>query len=44
MTEYGTHHLPVVESERPLGMVGLRGATRSAAPLAGSRAGIGLGF
>lgn len=43
-TEYGTHYLPVVESERPVGTVGLRDVTRSAALLAGSRAGIGLGF
>ena len=30
MTEYGFHHLPVVEDERPVGMLGLRQAARSA--------------
>ncbi len=40
MTEYGIHHLPVVESERPVGMLGLRQATRSAR----ERTGIGLGL
>jgi sulfide:quinone oxidoreductase len=38
MTEYGFHHLPVVEDERPVGMLGLRQATRQA------RVGIGLGL
>jgi sulfide:quinone oxidoreductase len=28
MTEYGIHHLPVVEDERPIGMLGLRQAAR----------------
>ncbi len=28
MTEYGIHHLPVVEDERPVGMLGLRQAVR----------------
>jgi sulfide:quinone oxidoreductase len=28
MTEYGIHHLPVVEGERPIGMLGLRQAAR----------------
>jgi sulfide:quinone oxidoreductase len=39
MTEYGFHHLPVVEDERPVGMLGLRQAARQA-----RRTGIGLGF
>jgi sulfide:quinone oxidoreductase len=40
MTEYGFHHLPVVDDERPTGMLGLRQAARQArAPT-----GIGLGF
>ena len=40
MTEYGIHHLPVVEGERPVGMLGLRQAVRA------SRRGstVGLGF
>jgi sulfide:quinone oxidoreductase len=40
MTEYGFHHLPVVEDERPAGMLGLRQAARQAH----GRTGIGLGF
>ena len=40
MTEYGFHHLPVVEDERPVGMLGLRQATRRAR----RRLGIGLGL
>jgi sulfide:quinone oxidoreductase len=40
MTEYGFHHLPVVEEERPTGMLGLRQAAR----LARRPTGIGLGF
>jgi sulfide:quinone oxidoreductase len=40
MTEYGFHHLPVVEDERPVGMLGLRQAARQAR----RRTGIGLGF
>jgi sulfide:quinone oxidoreductase len=40
MTEYGFHHLPVIEDERPAGMLGLRQATRQAR----GRIGIGLGF
>jgi sulfide:quinone oxidoreductase len=40
MTEYGFHHLPVVDGERPTGMLGLRQATRQAR----GRTGIGLGF
>jgi sulfide:quinone oxidoreductase len=40
MTEYGIHHLPVVEDERPVGMLGLRQAMRKARPSTG----IGLGL
>jgi sulfide:quinone oxidoreductase len=40
MTEYGFHHLPVVEDERPTGMLGLRQAARQTR----GRSGIGLGF
>jgi sulfide:quinone oxidoreductase len=40
MTEYGFHHLPVVEDERPVGLVGLRQAARRAR----TRVGVGLGF
>jgi sulfide:quinone oxidoreductase len=40
MTEYGFHHLPVVDDERPTGMLGLRQAARQAR----GRLGIGLGF
>jgi sulfide:quinone oxidoreductase len=39
MTEYGVHHLPVVEGERPVGMLGLRQAARYA-----RRPKIGLGL
>jgi sulfide:quinone oxidoreductase len=41
MTEYGVHHLPVVDDERPVGMVGLRDVTRSRDP---RRLPVGLGF
>jgi CBS domain-containing protein len=40
MSEYGFHHLPVVDDERPTGMVGLRQAARQAR----GRTGIGFGF
>ncbi len=39
MSEYGVHHLPVVEGERPVGMLGFRQAARRA-----RGRGIGLGF
>ena len=43
MTEHGIHHLPVVEGERPVGVVGWRAVVRSGltdrTPL-----GVGLGF
>jgi sulfide:quinone oxidoreductase len=38
MTEYGVHHLPVVEDERPVGLLSLRHAAERKTP------GIGLGF
>jgi CBS domain-containing protein len=41
MTEHRIHHLPVVEGERPVGMVGLRAVVRSAVPYG---TGLGLGF
>lgn len=40
MSEYGVHHLPVVDDGRPVGMVTLGDATR----VARRRLGIGLGF
>jgi CBS domain-containing protein len=40
MTEYGFHHLPVVEDERLIGLVDLRQAARRAR----ARTGIGLGI
>jgi CBS domain-containing protein len=40
MTEYGFHHLPVIEDVRPVGMLGLR----QAAGQARGRIGIGLGL
>ena len=42
MTEYGIHHLPVVEDGRPVGIVGLRDVTRSRR--SPERLPIGLGF
>ncbi len=42
MTEHGIHHLPVVEDERVLGIVGLRDVTRSRGLAA--RMAVGLGF
>jgi sulfide:quinone oxidoreductase len=40
MTEHGIHHLPVVEGERPVGLLGMRDVARSRRV----RMGIGLGF
>jgi sulfide:quinone oxidoreductase len=40
MTQYGIHHLPVVDDDRPVGMLGLRQAASAA--LRGSK--VGLGF
>jgi sulfide:quinone oxidoreductase len=42
MTEYGVHHLPVVEAGRPVGMVGLRDVTRLQRHP--ERLSVGLGF
>ena len=42
MTEYGIHHLPVVEGGRPVGIVGLRDVTRTRR--SPERLAIGLGF
>jgi sulfide:quinone oxidoreductase len=41
MTEHHIHHLPIVDEERPVGMVGLRDALGTGPPL---DTGIGLGF
>ena len=42
MSEYGFHHLPVVDDERPVGLVGLRDTVRSSvAPAARFRVGLG---
>jgi sulfide:quinone oxidoreductase len=40
MTEYGIHHLPVVEDDRPVGMLGLRQAARHQQPP--TKVGLGL--
>ena len=42
MTEHEIHHLPVVEGERPIGMVGMRDVARAASSQSLGR--IGLGF
>jgi sulfide:quinone oxidoreductase len=42
MTEYGVHHLPVTEGQRPVGMIGLRAASRPHDTVA--QPAIGLGF
>ena len=39
MAEHGIHHLPVVDGQRPVGMVGMRDVARST-----FGAGVGLGF
>jgi sulfide:quinone oxidoreductase len=44
MTEHHVNHLPVVEGERPVGMIAMRDVVRAAAPFAETRARIGLGF
>jgi sulfide:quinone oxidoreductase len=41
MTEHDTHHLPVVEARRPVGMVGMRDVVRGSTLF---EAGVGLGF
>ena len=42
MTEHHIHHLPVIEDERPVGMVGMRDVVRSGS--SEFLSGIGLGF
>ena len=42
MTEHNIHHLPVVDGEQPVGMVGMRDVVRSAS--SEFLRGIGLGF
>jgi sulfide:quinone oxidoreductase len=44
MTEHHIHHLPVVEGERPVGMIGMRDVVRSTGLGTGWPTGIGLGF
>jgi sulfide:quinone oxidoreductase len=44
MTDHDIHHLPVVEGERPVGMVGARQVARAVAELARTRPQVGLGF
>jgi sulfide:quinone oxidoreductase len=44
MTDHAIHHLPVVEGNRPVGMVGARQVTRAVAQLAHTKTGIGLGL
>ena len=41
MTEHNIHHLPVVDEDRPVGMVGVRDVLGSGAQLG---AGIGFGY
>ena len=44
MAEHGIHHLPVIDGERPIGLVGMRDVVRSTGPHAEMRARVGLGF
>jgi sulfide:quinone oxidoreductase len=44
MTDHAIHHLPVVDGERPVGMVGARQLARAVAELARTRTSIGLGL
>ena len=44
MTDHAIHHLPVVEGERPIGMVGARQVARAVAELARARPSVGLGM
>jgi CBS domain-containing protein len=44
MTDHAIHHLPVVEGERPVGMVGARQVARAVAELARTRTSVGLGL
>jgi sulfide:quinone oxidoreductase len=43
MTEHHVNHLPIVEGERPVGVVVMRDVVRASAPFAVTRARIGLG-
>jgi CBS domain-containing protein len=44
MTDHAIHHLPVVEGDRPVGMVGARQLAGAVAELTRTRTGIGLGL
>jgi sulfide:quinone oxidoreductase len=44
MTDHAIHHLPVVEGERAVGMVGARQVARAVAELARTRPKVGLGL
>jgi CBS domain-containing protein len=44
MTDHAIHHLPAVEGDRPVGLVGARQVARAAAELARTRTDIGLGL
>lgn len=44
MSDHAIHHLPVVERERAIGMVGARQVARAVAELTRTRTGIGLGL
>jgi sulfide:quinone oxidoreductase len=44
MTEHHVNHLPIVEGERPVGVVVMRDVVRASAPFAVTRARIGLGL
>ena len=44
MTDHAIHHLPVVEGERAVGMVGTRQVARAVAELARTRPQVGLGL
>ena len=44
MSDHAIHHLPVVEEERAVGMVGARQVARAVAELTRTRTGIGLGL
>jgi CBS domain-containing protein len=44
MTDHAIHHLPVVEGERAVGMIGARQVAPAVAELARTRPRIGLGL
>ena len=44
MVEHDVHHLPVVDGERPVGVIGMRDVVRARAPDGDRRAQVGLGF